>query len=168
MAKIQGAESVEQATAQAVDNRLEAASTVAPNDLSERIDASLLAVAYYSNNDYPLGGVANFFFNNIVALDRNNVSEVLKDIDQVVKKFKDTVLRERIKMRRRDQCKELKNEVGILALDLALTETSRERVGTPRNVRPYLPAGVCEKYDGKGHTTAKNTSYRKRNSDAWT
>ena len=149
MGEISGAESVDEATDDDVQAWFDKASTVSPKDLSERIDAALDSVSYAENREDPAGGVTNFIVKVITALDRNNASDVLKDkdlakhfVDRLVKKFKNKVLQERIKMRRRGwnksqlaDIKFFKNEVGALAIELALTEAAQQRVGAPRTSR---------------------------------
>lgn len=84
----------------------------------------------------------------ITALDRNNAPDVLKDrhmakdfITRLVRKFKEPVLQERIKMRRRVWNKLklcdidfFKNEASSRAVDLPLTEATHQSVN-PRNIR---------------------------------
>ena len=144
MGDIEDAESVEEATAEAVQSWFDAALSAQLKDISERVDAALAAVEYKHVKEDPAGGVTNFIVKVIRELDQNNASSVLKDdkdlakgfINKLTIKFKDTVLRERIKMRRqgwtKDQLADIKffcNEVGKIAVDLELTMTARKRVG---------------------------------------
>ena len=83
----------------------------------------------------------------IQELDESNASSVFKKdknlakgfINRLVRKFKDSVIRERIKMRRQGwskgqlgDIKLFRNEVGKIALDLELTDTARMRAGVTR------------------------------------
>ena len=148
MGEISKAEKVEDAKSEAVQRWFETASSLAPKDLSQCIDSAIQSVVYEENKEDPAGGVTNFIVKVITVLDQNNASEDLKDqdlartfIDRLIKKLRDPVLQERTKVRRRgwtkaqlSDIKFFKNETTGLAVDLALTETARERV-KPRNAR---------------------------------
>ena len=150
LGEIEGANTVEDATAEMVQAWFEQASSSDPKDLSERIDATIRSVSYNPNKADPAGGVANFIIDVIKALDQNNASEVLSDadmakhfIDRLVHKFEPSVLQERIKMLRKGwkknqlaSIKLFKDEVSNLAVEISLTETARKRVsprGRPRD-----------------------------------
>ena len=142
MREIVNADKVEDATLEAVKSWFNTTSSLAPKDLSERIDSALQSVNFEANHEDPAGGITYFIVHVITALDQNNASEVLSDqdlaknfIDLSIRKLKDPVLQERIKMRRRrwnkhqlSDIKIFKNEVASLAVDLALTETARQHV----------------------------------------
>ena len=177
MGEIPDADKVEDATVDAVQSWFETASNLAPKDLSERIDSALQSVTYEANKEYPAGGVTNFIVKVITALDHNNASEVLKDQDlakhfiyRLMRKLKDHVLQERKKIRRRGWTKSqlsdikfFKNQVAGLAVDLALTETARERV-KPRNTRQPRTSRSRKNDEGKSDSTIKKVRNDRRSS----
>ena len=182
--EIRNADKVEDATAEDVKTWFDTASSLAPKDLSERIDSALQSVSYTSNSEDPAGGVSNFVINVITALDRNNASEVLQDkdlarhfIDRMVKKMQDHILQERIKMRRRgwtkmqlSDIKFFKDEASTIAVELALTETARQRV-KPRTDRTRRPTKVLSKHEIKSKDSpkqAKRVKGIKRRESDWT
>ena len=184
MGEIQNAEKVEDATVEAVKTWFDVASNLAPRDLSERIESALHSVNYAANPEDPAGGISNFVINVITALDQNNASEILQDqdlskhfMDRIIKKIKDPILQERIKMRRRgwnktqlSDIKFFKNEAASIAIDLALTETARQRV-MPHNNRPTRSSRAPSKTEAKGKSTPKQVksgSSSKRRESEWT
>ena len=185
MGEIPNADRVKDATAENVQNWFETASNLAPKDLSERVDSALLSVKFKANQEDPAGGVTNFIVKVITALDQNNASEVLSDqdlakhfIDRLVKKLKDPVLQGRIKMRRcgwnkrqLSDIKFFKNEASGLAVELALTETARQRV-KPRQNRNFRANRIDRMDDDKPASVAKKSKNiirgNKRKNAEWT
>ena len=184
MGEIPNADKAEDATAETVKIWFDIASNLAPKDLSERIDSSLHSVSYIANPEDPAGGISNFVISVITALDQNNASEVFNDqdlarhfIDRMVKKMKDPLLQERIKMRRRgwsktqlSNIKFFKNEAAAIAIDLALTETARQRV-IPRAGRPRRGSIAPSKHVAKSRDAPKQVKSGrgiKRRESEWT
>lgn len=81
MGDIEGTSSDEEATLENLRMWLETESTVAPKDLSERLEGVLKLVTYHRNKEYPVGGFASFFLSFINELDKNNALEILQDGD---------------------------------------------------------------------------------------
>jgi len=169
LGEIEDATSVEEATVDKVKEWFEKASTLSPKDLSERIDSTLASVKYTPNKDDPAGGVTNFILNVIKTLDRNNASDVLSDmdlskrfLDRLVHKFEPPVFKERIKMLRGGWKKEqlgnikyFKDNIGALAVEIALTDVARARIGS----RPQRSGGSSKsgnKGAGSGTHHLKN------------
>ena len=184
MEEIPNADNAEDLTAETVKTWFDIASNLAPNDLSERIDSTLHSVSYIANPEDPAGGKSNFVINMITALDQNNPSEVFNDqdlpipfIDRMVKKMKDPLLQERIKMRRRGWSKTqllnikfFKNEAAAIAIDLALTETARQRV-IPRAGRSNRGSRAPSKHVAKSKDAQKQVKSSrgiKRRESEWT
>ena len=177
MGEIPNAEKVEDATSYTVQSWFDTASSLAPKDLSERIESALQSVVYEESKEEPTGGVTKFIVKVITVLDQNNASEVLKDQDLVrnfihrfIKKLRDPVLQEGTKMRRRgwtkaqlSDIKYFKNEVAGLAVDLALTETARERV-KPRNTRHVRTSRSRKNDQGKSDSIGAKVKNDRRGS----
>ena len=165
MGKISGATSLEQATAEKVEQWFVTAHTVAPRDLSERIQSALSAVKYKPCKEDPAGAALTFCLDAIKALDKNNASEIMDDPDQgkylinkLREKLEPDLLRERVRMKMDTWKKEDKGKikvfqecVSVLAVEVAQNEVARSRLGKKRD-HPESP----EK------RTAKNSSYAKK------
>ena len=77
--KIEGADSPEQATDEAVTSWFQKCLGSNPKDISERVRSALAVVEFTKCNDDPQGNVADFVLNIISTLDRNNVSSIIKE-----------------------------------------------------------------------------------------
>ena len=81
LGQIDGAETIEEATVDKVKAWFEAASAVAPKDLSERIDSAVSATKFKINKQSPSGAVHNYLLDFVKSLDQHNASEIFKDSD---------------------------------------------------------------------------------------
>lgn len=142
MGKISGAQTLEQATSEKVEDWFTAAHTAAPRDLSERIHSALSAVKYKDCQADPAGAALTFCLDAIKALDKNNASEIMQDqhkatylINKLEEKLQPDLLRERVKMRRSTWTKEEKGDISkfqecisALAVDVSQNEVARARL----------------------------------------
>lgn len=79
--KIEDAETMEEATDDAVEKWFKKHLSLAPEDMTERVRAALDSVRYQVNPQDPSGSAADFVVDIVSALDRNNASEIVKDKD---------------------------------------------------------------------------------------
>ena len=142
MGKISGAQTMEQATPEKVEDWFTAAHTAAPRDLSERIHSALSAVKYKDCQADPAGAALTFCLDAIKALDKNNASEIMQDqhkaaylINKLEEKLQPDLLRERVKMRRSTWTKADKGDIlkfqeciSALAVDVSQNEVARARL----------------------------------------
>ncbi len=79
LGQIEGAESVEEAT----DDKVQIGSMIAshplPRDAAERVRSAVDSVKYEECKKDPAGAALSFVLSTIAALDKNNVSDIVKD-----------------------------------------------------------------------------------------
>lgn len=143
MGKIDGATTLEQATAAKVAAWFNAAYTEAPRDLSERIHSAVSSVVYKPSKVDPSGAALTFCLDVVKAIDKNNASEILQDrekgkylIDKLEAKLEPPLLRERVRMKRATWTKAEQGNISLfqecaskLAVDVAQNELARTRIG---------------------------------------
>ena len=193
MRKIEGAETVEQASPKKVEKWFRKMLDYSPQDMSERIDAVLSTVTYTKIRGDPPGSALTFCIDFMKSLSTNVAESVLLDIDQAIK-FIDRlvdklgasckVLRERMKMRRegwtkkeRGDFNKFETELANLAIDvhqneIALKRSANTQKPSKSNKTEPLATGRSESDKGvRKHNLQNKPKSRKRkksDSEEWT
>lgn len=183
MNKIEGAETVEQATPKRVERWFKKALNFAPQDLSERVASVLASLKYVKVRGDPAGSALTFCIDVMKSISTNVADDILRDVDQA-SKFIDKlveklgvscpVLRERMKMRREGWTKKEKGDFNkfesaltSLAIDvhqneIAIKRTSKGSVSSQaKHPKSSKESG---KDEGSKSSTENNSNSKSKNS----
>ena len=184
--KIEDAETMEDATDDAVEKWFRKHLSLAPEDLTERVRAALDSVQYFANPQDPGGSATDFIVDIVSALDRNNASEIVKDkesckglISRMINKLEPAELKERMREAKEIWSSAQKSDINFFeeCLRKNAVQVNKGELVRARMNRRGQKRGNTSKISGKDSKAQKSTGSfegntqskkeKKRNDATW-